>query len=263
MAGGIRSANEPVVPAAMPGFCGLSREIRFMGKHLGWKGLVLCAVIASASPALAQQQTVNFTFGGFVPRGEDARVDGDVLVADREFLVFDVDEFKSVTVGGEWLFPIGRFVEGGAGISVSRRSVPTVYTDFVDDDGNEIEQELRLRRIPIDLTLRVLPLSASSPVQVYFGGGLSVIPWRYSETGDFIDFNNAGRVFRDSFVGSGTATGGVVLAGVRFQGSGAAGGFEVKYHKADSTFEADDDEFAGTKIDLGGWTYQATLGFRF
>ena len=61
----------------------------------------------------------------------------------------------------------------------------------MDNAGNEIEQELRLRRIPIDLTLRVLPLGARRPCR-FFGGGLSVIPWRYSETGDFIDFNNNG-----------------------------------------------------------------------
>ena len=234
-----------------------------MGKHLAWKGLVLCTALASASPALAQQQTVNFTIGGFVPRGEDARVAGDVLVADRSFLVFNVDEFKSANVGVEWLFPIGNFVEGGASLSFTRRTVPTVYTCCVDNSGNEIEQELRLRRIPLDFTLRVLPFSNSSPVQVYFGGGVSVIPWRYSETGDFIDFNNNRNVFRDTFVGTGTATGGVALAGVRFQSRSTTGGFEVKYHKAESSFGSNDDEFAGTKIDLGGWTYQATIGLRF
>ncbi|HZI81558.1 MAG TPA: hypothetical protein VFD69_18690 [Vicinamibacterales bacterium] len=234
-----------------------------MCKHLGWKGLVLCAALASASPALAQQQTVNFSIGGFVPRGEDGRVTGDVLNENRTFLVFDSDEFNSVTAGGEWLFPIGNFVEGGAGVSFSNRSVPTVYDCCVDNFGDEIEQELRLRRIPIDLTLRVLPLGGSSPIQVYFGGGLSLISWRYSETGDFIDFNSDGDVFTDTFVGSGTEAGGVALAGVRFQGRSATGGFEVKYHKADASFEADDDAFAGPKIDLGGWTYQATIGFRF
>jgi hypothetical protein len=234
-----------------------------MRKHLGWKGLLLCAALASASPALAQQQTVNFTIGGFVPRGEDARVAGDVLNENRTFLVFDVDEFKSASAGVEWLFPIGSFIEGGAGLSFTRRTVPTVYTCCVDNAGNEIEQDLRLRRIPIDLTLRVLPLSASSPVQIYFGGGLSLIPWRYTETGDFIDFNNNRTVFHDTFLGSGTATGGVALAGVRFQGRTASGGFEAKYHKADASFDGNDDEFAAPKIDLGGWTYQATIGLRF
>ena len=234
-----------------------------MCKHIGLSALVVCLALASASPALAQQQTVNFTIGGFVPRSEDSRVAGDVLNENRTFLVFDVDEFKSVTAGAEWLFPIGRFVEGGAGVSFTGRSVPSVYRCCVDNSGNEIEQELRLRRMPIDLTLRVLPLSASSPVQIYFGGGISLIPWRYTETGDFIDFNDNGTVFHDSFEGSGTATGGVALAGVRFQGRKATGGFEVKYHKADGSFESDDDEFAAPKIDLGGWTYQATIGFRF
>jgi hypothetical protein len=235
-----------------------------MRTTIALKTLVLCGVLAWASPALAQQQTVNFTFGGFVPRGEDARVEGDVLNANRTFLVFDVDEFKSATAGVEWLFPIGNYVEGGAGVSFTRRTVPTVYLDFTDQDGREIEQELRLRRIPIDLTLRLTPLGPSSPVQVYFGGGVSLIPWRYSENGDFIDFNNDGEVFRAQYVASGTQAGAVALAGVRFQGRSAAGGFEVKYHKADASLEDNsDDEFLGSRIDLGGWTYQATLGFRF
>lgn len=234
-----------------------------MPKHIGWKALVLCGVLACASPALAQQQTVNFTIGGFVPRGEDARVAGDVLNENRTFLVFDLDEFNSVTIGGEWLFPIGGFVEGGAGVSFTRQTVPTVYQCCVDNNGFEIQQELRLRRIPIDLTLRVTPLGPSSPVQVYFGGGLSLISWRYSETGDFIDFNHNNLVFHDQFVGSGTQAGGVALAGVRFQNRSMTAGFEVRYHKADAEFDEDDDEFAAPRIDLGGWTYQGTVGFRF
>ena len=40
----------------------------------------LAALVSTAAPASAQQ-TVNFTLGGFVPRGYDARVHDDVLVA--------------------------------------------------------------------------------------------------------------------------------------------------------------------------------------
>ena len=46
----------------------------------------------------------------------------------------------------------------------------------------------------------------------------------------------------------------MALGGVRFQGRTATGGFEVKYHKADASFDSGDDEFAGPQIDLGGWT---------
>jgi len=186
-----------------------------------------------------------------------------VINENRTFLVFDLDEFKALSTGVEWLFPIGRFVEGGAGVSFTGSTVPTVYECCVDNNGREIEQELRLRRIPIDLTLRLTPLRPSSPVQVYFGGGLSLISWRYTESGDFIDFNNNGIVFSDEFVGSGTEPGAVFLGGVRFQGRKATAGFEVKYHRADADFDADDDEFVAPRIDLGGWTYQATVGFRF
>jgi hypothetical protein len=234
-----------------------------MGKHIGWNALVACLVLASASPALAQQQTVNFTIGGFVARSEEARVQGDVLNENHTFLVFDLDEFNTLTTGVEWLFPIGGFIEGGAGVSFTGSTVPTVYDCCVDNNGREIEQELRLRRIPIDLTLRVTPLGPKSPVQVYVGGGLSLIAWRYTESGDFIDFNNAGTVFSDEFTGSGTEAGAVFLGGVRFQGRKATAGFELKYHKADADFDADDDEFVAPRIDLGGWSYQATVGFRF
>jgi len=226
--------------------------------------LVLACTVAVLVPAtVSAQQTVNFSLGLFTPRGEDARVSGDVLNANRTFLFFDVSDFKSASIGGEWLVPFGEFFEGGAGIGFTRRTVPTVYTDFVDTDGSEIEQELRLRTVPFSFTVRALPLGQSNPFQPYLGVGLNVVNWRYSENGDFIDFNNNRNVFRDEFVGTGTATGGVALAGVRFQGRGAAAGFEVRYHKADSSFESDDDEFAGSKIDLGGWSYQGTIGFRF
>jgi hypothetical protein len=218
---------------------------------------VFAAALLAAQPARAQQ-TVNFTIGYFAPFGEDARVDGDVLNANREVLLFDVGDFGSATVGGEWLIPLGNFVEAGAGISFSRRTVPTIYTDFVDENDNEIEQELRLRMVPIALTVRVLPLGQSSPVQPYFGAGLGIFNWRYSETGDFIDTN--GVIFRDSFVDSGSETGPIVLGGIRFSSDRATAGGEIRYHKADADLPID---FAGPKLDLGGWTYNFTVGVRF
>jgi hypothetical protein len=231
-----------------------------MRTHLGRLLLGCTLVAASAAPALAQQ-TVNLTIGGFIPRSADNRVDDDVLVNNRSLYAFDIGDFKSASVGGEWLFPIGGFLEGGAGISFTRRTVPSVYLRFTDNSGNEIEQDFRLQRTPIDLTLRVTPLGRETPVQVYFGGGLTVVPWRYNETGDFIDFNDNRSVFSEDFQAKGTATGAVALGGVRFQSRTATAGFEVRYHKVDD--DIDPIDFSGSRIDLGGWTYQGTLGVRF
>jgi hypothetical protein len=223
-------------------------------------GLALAGggLVVDAQPALAQQ-TFNFTLGYFSVRGEDARVAGDVLNANRSFLTFDVKEMSGPTVGAEWLVPIGTYLEAGAGLGFTRRTIPTVYTKFVDTDGSEIAQELRLRTVPIDLTFRVLPLGQHSGFQPYVGGGLGVINWRYSESGEFVDLSDRS-IFRNSYVASGTRTGPVALGGIRFAGNTASAGIEIRYRSAHAALA---EPFAGTAIDLGGWTYQLTAGMRF
>lgn len=226
--------------------------------------LLAGAALAMSVQTAAAQQTLNFSLGYFTVRGEDARVEGDVLNENRNFLVFDVGDFNGATVGGEWLIPLGEYFEAGAGLSFSRSTVPSVYADFVDTDGSEIEQDLRLRVIPVAFTVRVLPLRQTSPVQPYFGGGLGLFAWRYSESGEFVDFQRRNAIFRDQFVASGTETGPVVLGGIRFAGDVISGGFEVRYLSADAPLG---QPFAivqtDPRIDLGGWTYAFTLGWRF
>ena len=220
---------------------------------------LLCGgLIVDARPAAAQQ-TFNVSIGYFSVRGQDARVAGDVLNANRNFLTFDVSEMSGATVGGEWLVPIGRYLEAGAGIGFTRRTIPTVYTRFVNTDKSEIAQQLRLRTVPIDLTFRVLPLGQQSGFQPYIGGGLGVVNWRYSESGEFVDFRDRS-IFNNSYVASGTRTGPVALGGIRFSGDTASAGFEVRYRSAHASLP---QPFAGTAIDLGGWLYQFTVGMRF
>ena len=232
--------------------------------------IVVLAAVAlglGAAPAAAQQ-TLNFSFGGFAVRGEDARVDGDILNdhrgAGRAALVYDIGDFNGPSVGAEWLVPLGNYLEAGAGISFSRRTVPSVYDQFIDADGSEIEQDLRLRLVPIAFTVRVLPLGQTSPIQPYFGGGLGVFNWRYSETGEFVDFARQNAIFREQYVASGSETGPIVLGGIRFAGKSLSAGGEVRYHSADAPLGS---AFGSTqpnpRIDLGGWTYQFTVGVRF
>lgn len=228
--------------------------------------MTLCAAVAmlaSAQPASAQQ-TLNFSLGYFTVRGEDARVERDVLNENRNFLEFEVSDFNGATVGAEWLVPLGGFFEAGAGVSFSRRTVPSVYDDFVDSDGSEIEQDLRLRLVPVALTIRVLPLGQTSPVQPYFGAGLGIFNWRYSESGEFVDFRNRNAIFREQYAASGSETGPVVVGGLRFAGDTVSAGAEVRYHSGAADLGARFSALAPEpRIDLGGWTYQFTIGMRF
>lgn len=221
--------------------------------------MVCTSLFLCAQPARAQQ-TLNFTLGYFSPLSESARVTGDVLNVNETFLVFDVGEFGGATIGGEYLIPIGSFLEAGAGVSFSRQTVPTVYRDFVDSDGTELDQDLRLRLVPMAFTVRVLPFGQSTPIQPYFGGGLGLINWRYEESGEFIDFNADREIFEDTFVASGTEPGAVFLGGVRFAGERVSAGGEIRYQHATADLPSD---FAGPRIDLGGWTYNLTVGVRF
>jgi hypothetical protein len=225
--------------------------------------LAAFAVVVGVAQPAAAQQTINFNLGYFAVRGEDARVVDDVLNENLNFFAFDVDDFNTVSVGGEWLVPLGTYFEAGAGIGFTRRTVPSVYSDLVDSDGSEIEQDLRLRTVPLALTFRVLPLGQGSSFQPYVGGGLGIISWRYSETGEFVDpqFD----IFREQYVASGSATGPMALGGIRFGGDSVSAGFEVRYQSADADLGSpfSSPALPNPRIDLGGWTYQMNVGFRF
>jgi len=235
-----------------------------MSTRIGVLALSVAGAMLVAAPPAAAQQTLNATFGYFTVRGEDARVDNDVLNENRNVLAFEIGDFNGPTIGLEWLVPLGGYFEGGAGLALSRRTVASTYERFTDRDGSEIEQDLKLRLVPIALTIRVLPLGQTSPVQPYLGGGLGIVGWRYSESGEFVDFEQRNAIFREQYVASGSETGPIVLGGLRFAGDAMSGGFEIRYQSADADLGRPFSILQRSpRIDLGGWTYQVTVGWRF
>ncbi len=229
----------------------------------------LCAaslLLGATAPATAQvtrvepRQSIGFNLGYFAVRGEDARVEGDVLWEDLSSLAFEVKDFNFATFGGEWLFDVGDYLEAGVGVGLYQRTVPSVYRSVTHSDGSEIEQDLKLRIIPLTATVRFLPLGRTS-VQPYVGAGIGWFNWRYSETGEFVDFRDD-TIFPARYIANGNDAGPVVLGGIRFPISDVwlAGG-ELRYQKAEG--KIDTDGFLGDKIDLGGWTTSFTLHLRF
>ena len=223
-----------------------------------------------ATPVAYAQQSLNLFVGGFTPRAEDARTPNDVLVNDLTVspqLAFNVSDFNGAVFGAEYLAGLGDKFEAGLGIGFQQRSVPSVYAQLVNTDGSEIEQTLKLRDIPFTATIRFVQLGHQSGVQPFIGGGVGVHAWRYSESGQFVDTNSA--IFRKTYVASGTATGPVVLGGVRFATSGWGVGGELRWQSAigdlppDSGFVTDRTIDNQPKIDLGGFTYLFSVSFRF
>lgn len=243
-----------------------------------WRQGVRCSVgvaatvaILAPAPAQAQitrvnnptehRQAIGVTFGGFFVRSEDSRSADDVLRADLPSLAFDIKDFNGVTFSGEWLVGISNYLEAGFGAGFYQRTVPSVYRNVVNVNGAEIAQDLKLRIVPLTATVRFLPLGHGR-VEPYVGAGVAAFRWRYSETGEFVDFSD-NSIFRDSFQADGTAVGPVVLGGVRFPFADSFDvGGEARYQRAEGD-TSKQPNLLGTKIDLGGWTAAATFHVRF
>jgi len=235
--------------------------------------LTVCATLCAPAAASAQirqvsssadgKQTVNFTIGYFALKGLDSRVDDDVLLAELtqpQPLLFEVKDFNSATIGGEYLLGVAPNVEVGVGLGYSQRTVPSVYAHLTHADNTEIEQELKLRQIPVAFTGRFLLMPRGSAVEPYIGAGIVAIRWRYSETGEFVADNRD--IFPARYIAEGTAVGPTVLAGLRVPAGNLAVGGEVRWQKAQGT-KLREKEFLRDKLDLGGWTANFTLGVRF
>lgn len=219
-------------------------------------------VLACSGAALAQDAVIGGNIGGFVLKGEESRDRDDVLRSNLDFLDFLLSDFNGASVGGDFAISLGSFVEVGAGLNYYQRTVPTVYSRYVDSDGTEIESDMKLRNIPLALTGKVFPLSRDGGFQPYIGGGVQFNRWRYTEVGEFLDFSN-GEIFRDSYTDDGMEIGPVFLAGMRFPvGTHLLMGGEWRY----STAKADLDPslgFYGDTLDLGGNTFLFTVGYKF
>ncbi|HET7217264.1 MAG TPA: outer membrane beta-barrel protein [Vicinamibacterales bacterium] len=235
-------------------------------------GAFVAAMAASASAQIVQvtrsdaRHAVGFNLGYFAVKGEDSRVDDDVLVANlssSDPLLFEIDDFNGFTLGGEWLYGVSEYIETGVGIGYYQRTVTSIYADKVNANGSEIVQDLKLRIAPITATVRFLPIGRSGPVEPYIGGGIGFFLWRYSETGEFVDSSDD-TIFRDTYKADGAAVGPVILGGIRFPaGDAVTVGAELKWQKAEGDTNSVESRLLGNKIDLGGTSFNFTMHFRF
>lgn len=208
------------------------------------------------------QQSIVINAGYFSARGAESRIFDDVVLENLNDFAIDVKDFNGGTVNAEWLVGLGDFFDVGVGVGFYRQTVPSVYFDFIDEEGFEIEQDFRLRVAPVTATIRVLPLGRHAAIEPFLGVGVGVFNWRYTEVGDFIDFNTD-EVFFDEFVADGTDVGGVVFGGVRFPVSDHVSvGGELRYQFANGRVGIDQG-FLAERIDLSGLTSSLSLQFSF
>ncbi len=210
----------------------------------------------------AQENSLSLNLGRFWVQGADTRIYDDVIYENLGLFAFDLEQFNSVSVGADWLLGAGDYMELGFGIAFTQQTVPSVYLDYVDYDGYEIPQDFKLRITPLTSTARFFPFGRRSALQPYAGMGVGYFNWRYSEVGDFIDFDTSD-IFRDTYVATGNDVGLVYLAGLRLHAGDAFGvGVELRYQDVSGEVGIDQG-FLDERIDLGGLTSSVTFNFRF
>lgn len=234
-------------------------------KKPAWIGLLVMAMMTVGATAAQAQvtQSVNLGIGYFMVRGEESRDADDVLLENLQSLAFEVKDFNGALFNGEWLIGFGDRIELGFGAGYYQRTVPSVYAGFVDSDGSEIEQDLKLRIVPVTATVKFLPFGRPGDFQPYAGGGIALLSWKYSEVGEFVDFTD-GSIFRDRYTASGSTIAPVVFGGVRLPLSGDVFAFngELRWQGGKGDLPADSQLLTDT-IDLGGISVIGSVQIRF
>lgn len=244
----------------------------------------MLSLLLMALPAIAAAQvvhSVSFGAGIFWPRSLDTRADGDVLVANltqpdipgypgtTSSLEFEIGKFRSIPIFGEWHIGFSDRIEAAVGVGYFGKKVDSRYRDLVNSARNneDIRQTLRIRAVPITGVVRFLPLGDPAGVQPYVGAGVSIIPFKYTETGEFVDLNDLVNlpIFNDQFEASGTAFGGLILAGIRLPMGGDVYAFNIegRYQFAKGDTGGADNGFLGDKLDLGGGSLNFSFLVRF
>jgi opacity protein-like surface antigen len=224
------------------------------------------AVVAAAVlavPASVSAGNLTLRGGGFFPTTDSNLFSDDSDLYTRESGEAPPGIKKSdwigVTGGVAYFSKVAPNIELGVSIDGYSRQMDTSYRSYTRPDGSEIQQTLRLRMIPIGLSIRIVPTSRRARVAPYLEVGGDAISYKYEEFGDFIDFfDDSLPVQSDSFVSNGFGFGFHVAAGLKvpitpdFSIVG-----EGRYQHAKDNQMSDD--FHNNSIDLSGWS--ATVGF--
>jgi Outer membrane protein beta-barrel domain len=224
---------------------------------------VLAAVVL-AVPASVSAGNLTLRGGGFFPRAESTLFTDDsdlytrVGSGDAQPPGIEKSDWVGFSGGIAYFSRVAPNVELGVSIDGYERQIDTSYRNYTRPDSSEILQTLRLRMVPIGLSLRIGPTSRRARLAPYLELGGDAISYKYEEFGDFIDFFDDNLpVVADSFVSEGFGFGFHVAAGLKVpinHDFSIVG--EGRYQRAKDQMG---DDFRNHEIDLSGWS--ATVGF--
>ncbi|MYF76577.1 MAG: hypothetical protein F4174_04370 [Acidobacteria bacterium] len=193
------------------------------------------------------------TYGGF----RVLSVTSDLFAANEfDFGITD-DDFRTGSFGFEFDFAVLPRVDISIGFDNGDAETYGSYLDLVYEDGGEIEHSAQLAVTDLSLGVRLRLLGGAARVRPYLIGGVTGAYYRYSEIGDFVDFETADiyyDVFEEtSFLPGFFAGAGADVAIVRFRDGGSLDLFgEFRYVRSQGEHTEGFDGFGDLTLDRSG-----------
>lgn len=199
------------------------------------------------------------------------RAGSQIFDDTREQLTVETSDFHTVGVGGEVAVRITERVDVAVDFGYGQSETFSEFRDFVGTDDPPIEQTTIFTRVPVTANVKLyltdrgrsISRLAWIPTKVtpYVGAGVGFVWYEFTQTGEFVDFNNLD-IFNDRFTSSGTAPTAQGFAGVDLSigGNWVLTG-EARYSVGNVEMDAD---FVGfDNIDVTGLQVTVGLGVRF
>jgi len=123
--------------------------------------------------------------------------DSDIYDMVTRELTLEKSDFRAAAFGGEFGVPVASHFAVVAGFEHSRSKTKSESRDFVEDNGDPIEQTTQLSQFPVTITLRFYPVKTGESVgsyawiptrlNPYIGGGVGALSYDFSQSGRFVD----------------------------------------------------------------------------
>ncbi len=223
--------------------------------------VVLTLLGLAAVPVVSEAGSLDIRMGAFFPKTNSNLFvdDADLYIKDGQRL--EPSDWIGFTGGAQFNMELNGMAELGFSIDGYQRTLDTSYRELVSESDREIFQTLRLTTVPIAVQLRLGP-TRRGQFSPYLAVGGDMIPYRYEEYGDFVDFDDPSNpIIPDSFVSDGVGWGFHVAGGIRAPiNHDFSINAEVKYQWCKDDMP---DDFIGNEIDLSGFTGTLGINIRF
>jgi len=149
------------------------------------KRIAVCLAIFGLLSGLLGSQSINMKIGLFIPE-----LRSDLWEINLENLTFDRPDMVSVVYGAEYEFYLNRYLSLAAEVSSYAKTVYAQYREYEFADGSPIFQNISLRIVPVEASLKLYPMGNRNRLNLFIGAGAGVYAWTYQQSGNFINFED-------------------------------------------------------------------------